>query len=187
MPSSSPLDLAELDPPIWHVQVGEETYGPYTLGQMQAFISEGRVTGASRIAEDETALFRNARDIAALALYLPEEAPIEVAAYEEPTSHQAVANNFVIVSRGPDGELPDTRRTLSQALNAYGPFAESLPGVFVLRSENRLADIRAHLEQVCAPRSQILIVEAHDGRLGWLGLPDDSDRHIRSVWNAKLD
>ena len=53
MASIDPLDLSSIDPPIWRIMVSDVVYGPYTLGQMRAFVDEGRLLASSRVARGE--------------------------------------------------------------------------------------------------------------------------------------
>ena len=44
------LDLSAIDPPVWHIKVGDIVYGPYTLGQMRSFAAEDRLRANSSVA-----------------------------------------------------------------------------------------------------------------------------------------
>ncbi len=174
----TPLDLAELDPPVWHVEVNGKAYGPYTLGQLQGFIQEGRVGRTTLIARGENSPFVPAGETDALV------SSFQTDAAEMPAPVQA--SNFIIISRI-DADTPlESRAALSRSLNGLGRFAEAMPGIFVLRAKMRLPDVRRTIGEV-AGDMRILIVEAREGRLGWLGLGPDADRHIRKVWNSELD
>lgn len=177
-PDDIPLDLASLDPPVWHVEVNGKVYGPYTLGQLQGFIQEGRVGRTTLIARGEDFPFVPAGETEALLSSFQTE--------QDEAPATAAASNFIIISRM-DADTPlESRAALSRALNGLGRFAEAMPGIFVLRAKMRLPDVRRLIGEV-AGEMRILIVEAREGRLGWLGLGADADRHIRKIWNSELD
>ena len=177
-PDDTPLDLAELDPPIWHVEVNGKAYGPYTRGQLQGFIQEGRVGRATLIARGEDSPFVPAGETDVLVSSFQTE--------EDEIPAPAEASNFIIISRI-DADTPlESRAALSRSLNGLGRFAEAMPGIYVLRAKTRLPDVRRTIGDV-AGDMRILIVEAREGRLGWLGLGPDADRHIRKIWNSELD
>lgn len=171
MPSDTPLDLASLDPRVWRVGVGEEIYGPYTIGQLRGLAEEGRLTSASRIAGKDV-VFAPAESHAALAGLFPEQ------------SAEQGNCNFIIIARSTSGDDMAVRSDVSSVLNRFGTFAETLPGIYLLNASQRLSEIRRDLLAATDEAAQILIVEAPRGRLGWIGLPLDLDRHIRSIWDG---
>ena len=55
--SEEALNLSEIYPPVWRVLVKGSVYGPYTLGQMQTFISDRRIGPGTQIAEGDGGAF----------------------------------------------------------------------------------------------------------------------------------
>ncbi len=47
--SNGALNLADLDPPVWHVMSHNTAHGPFTLGQLQAFADSGKIGPLTRI------------------------------------------------------------------------------------------------------------------------------------------
>ena len=168
MPKAKPLDLSEVDPSVWRVLVSDEVYGPYTLGQVRQFIKEGRISARSKISEGN-----NARFIAAGTC--PTLSPVFEQHIAE-TSKTTPANLVIIA------QLLGDDRALIDALNQLGSFGEAMPGVFLLRSSARLPDIHTRLTTVAREGEKIMIVDASNNRLAWLGLGEDTDEHIRAVW-----
>lgn len=47
--ADSALNLADLDPAVWHVMAREKAHGPFTLGQLQSFADAGKIGPLTRI------------------------------------------------------------------------------------------------------------------------------------------
>jgi hypothetical protein len=173
------LNLADLDPAVWHVMRQDKAHGPFTLGQLQSYADAGKIGPLTRISSGHGEAFLPALD------HPPLRARIE-AFLENRTARRAEASNFVIIS-GPDsGAGTNRRHALGAALNTLGRFAEPMPGTFVLRSDRPLADVRRALAAAAPEGTQLMIFESRDARLGWSGLPMQGADSIRSVWDAAL-
>lgn len=169
MTRSKPLDLNQVDPSIWRVLVSDEVYGPYTLGQVRRFIKEGRIKPKSKIAEGD-----NARFVPAISC------PKLGSAFKSDTivAPQSKLANLVIIA-----QLIDDDRRIVHALNQMGSFGEAMPGVFLLRSSMKLSEIHTRLSTATADGEKVMVVDASNDRLAWLGLGDDADTHLRTVWS----
>lgn len=177
---STSLDLGHVDPPIWRVLVKDKPYGPYTLGQMQAFIEEGRIGLQTRVAKGEEAPIVTAENVKELQPALREKY-ISTASKSD-DEYQEQPRNYVVISRL-SGSADDT---LLRKLNTYGSFGEAMPGVYLLRSRNRISDIQKGLQSVSNIRDQMLIVDASNDRLGWFNLGPEADVHIRTIWDKEI-
>lgn len=171
------LDLADLDPAVWHVMGQGKAHGPFTLGQLQALADNGRLGPLARISGGDGDPFVPALDHPILR-------PRIEAYMAARAARRAEASNFVLIC-GP-GFTPDQRHALGQALNTLGHFAEPLPGTFVLRSAYVLGDVRRAAATVLPDAAQLMIFESRDARLGWTGLPIGQAEALRGVWNAPL-
>lgn len=179
-PANEPLNLADLDPPVWHVMGRGKAHGPFTLGQLQAFADAGKINPLTRISAGHGEPFLPALEHAPLR-------PRIEAFLETRAARRTEASNFVIVS-GPDsGAGTDRRHALGAALNALGRFAEPMPGTFVLRSGRALADVRRALTAAAPAGTQLMIFESRDARLGWSGLSPRSADTVRAVWDAPVN
>ena len=176
MASETPLNLAEIDPPVWRVLVKDKAYGPYTLGQMRGFILEGRVTRKTKIAEGDGGAFKPAGDIPRLSMAFGEHLAPTHADINAPA-------NYVIVAQ----LAGEDTNAVTGLLNSCGIFAEIASGLYVLRSRLRLAKLREAMDNLSNAGDRIIIINASNGRLAWLGLGQDADAQIRSVWDTDLD
>jgi len=177
-PADDALNLADLDPPVWHVMSQNKAHGPFTLGQLQAFADAGKINPLTRISSGHGEPFLPALDHAPLR-------PRIEAFLETRAARRAEASNFVIIS-GPDAGT-ERRHAIGAALNALGRFAEPMPGTFILRSGRALADVRRALTAAAPEGTQLVIFESRDARLGWSGLSVQSADSVRAVWDAPVN
>ncbi len=165
MPDTAPLDLAQLDPPVWRVLAGHDVYGPYTLGQMQAFRDDGRILPGTQVTRGAGQPFRPAVEFTAI-----------FAAGAAGVEPLAETHNFLLVVDAPaSDELACRLGELCACLNAA-------PGVFILRSRLRLPELRAALAPLAG--QTMLLVDASSNRLAWSGLDPQTDRALRQLWAA---
>ena len=177
MGSQAQLDLAAVDPAIWCVKSGDTVYGPYTLGQITAFISENRIVRRTLISDDGGTHFQAAERIAALVTAL--------ACAPTPKRREADAGpgNFIVVTQL-EGE---SEHGVTAVLNSVGRFAEATNGIYILRSTLRLAKIREKLAAVTGSHDRFIIVDASRNRIAWLNHGPETDVHLRSVWDKDLE
>lgn len=172
------LNLADLDPAVWHVMGQGKAHGPFTLGQLQSLADSGRLGPLARISGGDGEPFVPALDHPLLR-------PRIQAALEARAARRAEATNFVLVC-GP-GLTPGDRHAIGHALNPLGRFSEPMPGTFILRSAHILGDVRRAIATTLPEGAQIMIFESRDARLGWTGLPIAQAETLRTIWNAPLD
>lgn len=168
MSEKEPLDLNQVDPAVWRVLVNDQLYGPYTLGQLRSFVSEGRLGQRSKIIRGEGSRFIDAGDCPALADTFVET--------QSANGRQDKSNYVVIVNQVHDEDV------LVETLNGLGIFGEAMPGVFLLRSDQRLSAIQSQFAEISECCEKIMIVDATNNRLAWHGLGFDNDKHLRSIW-----
>ncbi len=177
--ASGPIDLSRIDPAIWRVLAGGEAHGPYTLGQIQQFVVEGRLHAASRISGGDEQPFLPIRDMPRLADAL---AP----AFAERARRRAEAANFLITARAPAPAEAALWRDLPACLDGLGKHMQPIPGTFLLRSARSLPEVRAALTQALPKTAQVFVLQTREARLGWVGFEEDMAEAVRPVWNAPL-
>ncbi|MEM7660786.1 MAG: hypothetical protein AAF292_00950 [Pseudomonadota bacterium] len=178
MPKASPLDLAAVDPAIWRVYVGETLYGPYTLGQLQGFVEEGRIGKDSLIGQSDSERLVKAGALKelreAFAKLQEEDAPNET-----PPQTGAVSNYLIATQLARTSDVD-----LIVCLNSLGKFASVFPGTFILSSRHRLRDVQKALNDAVTLDDQLIIVNATSGRLGWLNIGTDTNIHLKEIWDT---
>ena len=172
MASNDALDLSQIDPPIWHIKVADVVYGPYTFGQMQAYIEEGRLNAKSSVARGDGGVFTWAFEHENLS-------PLFETADQRPVINDTPESANFLVAVQADG---DGRRAVISILNQIGRFSELMTGTFILNAEITAFDLRTQLSTVLAERGKFVIVNADTGQLAWMGLGTDTDQHARTIW-----
>ncbi|MFN7164241.1 MAG: GYF domain-containing protein [Hyphomonas sp.] len=176
--SDGALNLADLDPPVWHVMSRNQAHGPFTLGQLQAFADAGKIGPLTRISSGNGEPFLPALDHAPLR-------PRIDTFLAGRAARRTGASNFVIVAGPAAGH--ELRSALSAALDPLGLFAEPIPGTFVLRSAQPLGDVRRALTAAAPEGAQLMLFESRDARLGWTGLSAQTADSVRAVWDAPVN
>lgn len=172
MADKNALDLSSIDPPVWRIMVDGAVYGPYTFGQLQSFLAEGRLTETSKVANGDGGAFLLARTHAELMPLFQAQAPVAA-----PLEKEAPSNYFLTVQTDGDG-----RRAVIMFLNEVGTFSELMPGSFILTSSQTIVELRAQLSTVLAERGRCVIVNARTDQLAWMGLKPDADAHAKLIW-----
>jgi hypothetical protein len=172
MPDKTALDLSAIDPPIWRVMVNDSVYGPYTLGQMQAFCEEGRLRDTSKVAHGDGGAFVPAFQHETLRRLLQPEVT-----RSEPTADAVQSNYLITLQTDEDG-----RTAAISVLNEAGQFSELMPGNFILETALTVIELRTQLSTVLAERGRCIIVNARTGQLAWMGLGPDADAHAKLIW-----
>lgn len=177
-PAPEALDLADLDPAVWHVMGQGKAHGPFTLGQLQSLAECGRLGPLAKISCGVGEPFVPALDH-------PMLRPRIEAWMETRAARKAEASNLVIVCGA--GLDDSQRQAIGQTLNTLGRFTEPLAGTFLLRSAYLLGDVRRALATILPDSVPLMIFESRDARIGWAGLPIARAEGIRTVWNAPLE
>ena len=172
MAQKDALDLSAIDPPVWHIKVGDVVYGPYTLGQMRSFAAENRLQANSNVSREPDGNYSAALAHSDLRV-LFDEADATTA-----TAAAAEAANFLIALRTD----ADGRRAVIAVLNELGRFSELMSGTFILHAAISAFDLRNQLSTILAERGKFVIVNATTGQLAWMGLGSETDQHARAVW-----
>ncbi|MBY9068505.1 GYF domain-containing protein [Hyphomonas sp. WL0036] len=174
-----PIDLSRIDPAIWRLQVQGTVHGPYTLGQLQQFVIEGRLHPGSHVSAAENQPFLPIRETPRLTEAL---AP----AFAERNRRRAEASNYLIVARAPAPAEAALWRDLPGCLDGLGKHVQTIPGTFLLRSARSLAEVRAALAEALPKTAQVFVLQTREARLGWVGLDESMNDTVRAVWNAPL-
>jgi len=180
VPAERPVELSQIDPAVWRLLAGRETFGPYTIGQLQRFAIEGRITPRSRIAQGEVEPFRPVSEIPRLAETL-------AGAFAERVRRRAEAANFLIITRAPLPAEAQLAAQIPECLAGLGKYMMLMHGTWLLRSAKPLASVRTALTGALPRNVQFVVMEAREARLSWLGLGDEMADAVRTVWNASLE
>ena len=184
---------------FWKVQVAGQSYGPYPLDHMKAFIAEGRIVATSMVAYGEEAGFHAASDDLMLAQFLapaPEpvaEPEIEPEPIAEPVRKtEAAASKFGRVDETQDSEpahiiiMADMKsRSLSgleEAIYSLGSAFPVLPQVWLLTTNESVNGIRNLLIQKLGKIDVLFIVDATRDKAAWFNFGPEPEARMRRIW-----
>ncbi|HWA01840.1 MAG TPA: GYF domain-containing protein [Caulobacterales bacterium] len=161
--------------PGWWVQVRGHAYGPYTLEQMTHFVEEGRVRPATRISDQPSKGWIEARRVDALM------SPLRGAAGQEESPAAEGANIFVHAEI-----VTGAWGAFMAALESMGPICELAPGLWLVRTRLSAGVVRNTLSQTLEKGDRFVVIDATRDRLAWFSLGPGVDVAIGQVWNAPL-
>lgn len=168
----------ELQSDAWWVNVGGKSYGPYAFAEMERFIAEGRLTGASQIGSSPVGDWRLAREIEPLAALLyPAASPAEPASGAPGAGGEA---NMIVYL-----EQNGSRRLIGH-LAALGPFVEISPSLVLLRTHHTVGRVRTVMSTVMGPYDRLLVIDASRNRAAWHNLGPEAEATFRALWNAAI-
>lgn len=174
------LNLGKVDPPVWQVMISGKVYGPYTRGQLLAFIAENRIRPRTKIAKGDGAQFIPAEEIEDLVPALREA--LTSSSNHGETDQETDRNYVISLTLTNCGDEP-----LVRELNQMGFFVDILPGTYLLRSQMSVKAIRDRLASIFQPSDQAFIADTSSNRFASINLPLDREVHLREIWNKKTD
>ncbi len=186
---------------FWKVQVAGQSYGPYPLDHMQAFIAEGRIVAKSQIAYGEEAGFHAAADDLMLAQFLKPEPVVEpeaeIEAEPEPAPEpvrriEAPAAKFGRTDDADDSEpahiliMADMKSRsingLEEAIYSLGSAFPVLPQIWLLTTNESVNGIRNLLIQKLGKIDALFIVDATHDKAAWFNFGPEPEARIRRIW-----
>ncbi len=182
----------------WYVQVSGQSYGPYSVAQMFAFIGEGRVIANSLISQDPTQAFAMAVGFPAfagqLAPYTPQATP--QAAAPQPVTAQPIATQAAPIAQiAPQTAKPSIFMVMAeissgngmrflQALQAHGTAQRIGDSVWLLRSMggSDIDALRNGLSETLTRQDRLFIIDSFNNRTAWFNIGADMDSRIKALW-----
>lgn len=189
----------------WMISVSGQTYGPYTLQQMQSFVAEGRLAPHSLAAPAGDPNFKPAGEHQALLrLFAPAAAPAPSPSAtgkfvtaegiesdedtisptfgrsnDEPRSGER--GRFVVVADMKSRSISG----LEEEIFNLGPAYSLMPQAWLLTSDQPINIIRNALVQKLGKMDMLFIVDATHNKAAWFNFGPESDTRIRRVWTAQ--
>jgi len=176
-------------PETWTVNTGDRTYGPYTVTQLQSFVSEGRLAPHSLVArtgeqtfraasEDPelSSLFRSGQSATAVAQALRAEQPRGFGRKDD--DEPGELSHYIIMadmkSRSAAG--------LEEEVFNLGPAYAVLPQVWLLTCGLGINVVRNTLVQKLGKLDMLFVVDATRDRAAWFNFGPEADARIRRLW-----
>jgi uncharacterized protein DUF4339 len=189
----------------WTMNVGGQTYGPYSETQLQGFVGEGRLAAHSLLAPAGSTQFRPAGSYPMLArLFATAGAPNPSAtgkfvtaggvesdedmisptfgrSSDEPRSGER--GRFVIIADMKSRSISG----LEEEIFNLGPAYSLMPQAWLLISEQPVNQIRNTLVQKLGKLDMFFIVDATHNKAAWFNFGPEADTRIRRVWTAQSE
>lgn len=181
----------------WIVTVDGQSYGPYPLDKMQAFITEGRVIPQSLVSQPASGSSCPASEDPVLGpLFGAADTPSSAECRIENPAVRAAAQNF----GRHQAESPSERSNiviisdiksrsihgLEEAIFNLGQAYPLLPQVWLLTSGLSVNTIRGQLAKHLGKLDMLFVVDATHGTAAWANFGPEPDSRIRRMW-AKPD
>lgn len=188
----------------WSINVGGQTYGPYSLQHMQAFATEGRLAPHSLVAPTGDTNFRPAAEhpqlLRLFAQPKPGHAPSAtgkfVTAEGVESDEDTISPTFGRSNDEPRGgtrgrffivaDMKSRSITgLEEEIFNLGPAYSLMPQAWLLVSDQQINAIRNTLVQKLGKLDTLFIVDATHNKAAWFNFGPESDTRIRRVWTAQ--
>lgn len=189
-------------PEQWYVQFDGLAYGPYSHGQMQGFVSEGRVIAGSLITLDPS---RGYFQASAFPIFLQWQSaahnmghmqPVVGQTQEMQVQQQQPAPVAVGQSYQPHRQQDPTPAVLLvmaeirssqgmpflQALQAHGTAQRIGDTVWLLRSAITADALRSSLSRTLSKQDRLFILDSFNNKTAWFNIGADMDNRIRDLW-----
>lgn len=177
-------------PDTWTVNTGERTYGPYTITQLQAFASEGRLAPHSLVArtgeqeyhaagEDPhlSNLFRTPQSVTAIAQALRNDQP-RAFGRKESDAEPGETSHYIIIADMKSRSVAG----IEEEVFALGPAYAVLPQVWLLTCDLSINAVRNALVQKLGKLDMLFVVDATRDRAAWFNFGPEADARIRRLW-----
>lgn len=187
----------------WYVQVSGQSYGPYSMAQMIAFIGEGRVIAGSLISQDATQGFAMAAGFPAFAGQLAPYASPQVLkqahaqqtqgqqkAQETPKPHEPLTAQAPAAQPAADPSVflvmaeinSENGMRFLQALQSFGPAQRIGDTVWLVRAASDIDNLRNALANTLTRQDRVFIMDSFNNRTAWFNIGADMDSRIKELW-----
>ncbi len=186
----------------WTINAAGQTYGPYTLQQMQTFVGEGRLAAHSLVAPTGNTQFRAAGSYPVLIKLFAPAGPQPSAtgkfvtaggvegdddtisptfgrSNDEPRSGER--GRFVVIADMKSRSISG----LEEEIFNMGPAFPLMPQAWLLISDQPINSIRNALVQKLGKLDMLFIVDATHNKAAWFNFGPEADTRIRRVWTAQ--
>jgi hypothetical protein len=186
----------------WTINVGGQSYGPYTLQHMQAFVGEGRLAPHSLVAPAGETQFRPAGEFPQLLRLFAQPGQSKsatgkfVTATGVESDEDTISPTFGRANDEPRGGergrfviMADMKSRsisgLEEEIFNLGPAHSLMPQAWLLVSDQPINAIRNTLVQKLGKLDTLFIVDATHNKAAWFNFGPESDTRIRRVWTAQ--
>lgn len=186
----------------WFVEYDGLSYGPYSSGQMQAFVIEGRVIQTSLITPDPSRGFFQAGAFPVFAQWAASAAYNTIQPVVGQTEQMQVRQSQpmpIAVGQTYNGAvLQEPSATvllvMAEIRSAQGmPFLTALQAhgtaqrigdtVWLLRSAITADALRTSLSRTLSKQDRLFVLDSFNNKTAWYNIGADMDQRIRELWD----
>ena len=175
----------------WTLKADDRVYGPYTLDQLRAYASEGRLAAHSLVARTGESEHRPAAaDPELAALFRPPQRPVfftaegDLGAQSFGRSETAnTAAHFIIIAEMKSRSISGVEEEIFKCGQAYA----IMPQAWLLSSEMSINAIRNALVQKLGRIDMLFIIDASRNKAAWFNYGPEADARIRRIWQKALE
>ena len=177
-------------PGSWTINVNGRNYGPYTVAQMRAFATEGRLAAHSLIARAGTEAYGPASEDADLKSLFQVAAPARPVFFTADGDGGAPSfgrheedgkgerTHYVIIADMKSRSISG----LEEEIFNFGPAFPILPQAWVVSSELSINAIRSALVQKLGKLDILFIADATHNKAAWFNFGPEAESRIRRIW-----
>jgi hypothetical protein len=178
----------------WTISVGGRSYGPYSLEQMKAFQSEGRLAPHSLIAREGEEQLRYASDDSELATLFPiqaarapqatpdartaEPGPAKFGRDSQVTGERC---RYIIMAEMKSGSIS----ALEEEIFNFGASFRFMPQAWILSSEVSLNTLRSELIQKLGKLDTLVVIDTTHDKAAWFNFGPEADTKMRRLWQRE--
>lgn len=193
-------------PDQWYVQFDGLSYGPYSHGQMQSFVGEGRVIGSSLISPDPTRGFFEASAFPIYGQWAGQAQQLAQQTHMQPimgqTGHMQVNHQEPVsmavghpyATAELQAPVPTVLLVMAEIRSAQGmPFLQTLQThgtaqrigdtVWLLRGSVTADTLRSSLSRTLSKQDRLFILDSFHNKTAWFNIGADMDQRIRELWS----
>ena len=185
----------------WNIKVGEHSYGPFNLQQMQGLVADGRLAPHSQVTRSGVDKLCAAKDDSQLASLfagpkISEPIPSATGRFftvkrtnEEDSAPQKFGRSNEAAERARFLIIADMKSRsisgLEEEILKFGPAYAFLPQIWLLASELSINAIRNGLVQKLGKTDMLFIIDATHDKATWFNFGPEGDARIRRVWTER--
>lgn len=188
---------------VWTVTVGGQSYGPYPLDRMEAFIAEGRIVAQSLVQRGGEKESCPAGTDPILATYFVQAEEPQLAAFAEQAIEEPVAEIEEDEPAPTFGKVTDAEHeypshiiifsdvrsrslnVIEEGIYALGPAFPLLPQVWLLTTHHSVSVIRNTLIDKLGKLDTLFVVDTTLDKAAWFNFGPEQEARIRRVWGNR--
>ena len=181
----------------WTISVGDRSYGPYSLEQLESFQAQGRLAPYSLVARDQEPFHPASEDTELAALFGAKAQSPTQQARPQPTTEQPHRgphkfgqsgqtvthgrNRYIVMSDLKSGSIAG----LDEEVHKFGSALSITPQSWILVSEVSLNTLRTELIQKIGKLDILIVVDVTHDKAAWFNLGPETETRMRRLWQRE--